>query len=528
MNNWHNIPDEELDGIFRDAADNHEVEFEPASWDKMTQKLDSVSSQSVEPQKSNPWIIRGLLPLSLLLFLLIGVVVYNRDSESNQNKSSKIQAKDAGSRQLKQKHVSTDKVDTYNNSSNSETESIANKSENPSLESNVDNAKSSNVEEVEKAEIENSNAPIVEKTATKTIDRNSIENRKKKGATSSTGSEINRNTSETNLSKTTENVELRKSDGFTFKAKSAKREIYSSSKNNKSNSKENIVNFSSKEGKNPNETNKGFEMKTIDNQMVMITPSVVENIENNTSKSQFSQLSAINNKAFNLNIAFVQPSIKQPLSTVLENKMPITLPASQFKKGLAVRLAYSPDLSVIFGDKIEKVGRNIGVLAEYRFNNRWSVNTGVIRSMKYYDAYPEDYTWIWKMPETPLLEINATCDMLDIPLNIRYDITQNSTSRIFASAGFTSYVMLNEKYKYNYANNYDPSIKWKEWEGSTGAYPFSITNLSVGFERQIFRKVSLQVEPFVKIPLGQVGFGKVRLVTTGVFFSAKYPLIFKK
>ncbi|MCU0325618.1 MAG: PorT family protein, partial [Spirosomaceae bacterium] len=272
----------------------------------------------------------------------------------------------------------------------------------------------------------------------------------------------------------------------------------------------------------------GFEVKSVDNQLVVISPALVENIENNNFKNQFSQLTSIKNKAFNLNPAFIQPSIKQPLSTILENKLSITPSASQFRKGLAVRLAYSPDLSVIFGDKIEKIGRNIGVFAEYRINNRWSVNTGVIRSMKYYDAYPEDYSWIWKMPETPLLEINATCDMLDIPLNIRYDITQNSTSRIFASAGFTSYVMLKEKYKYNYANNYDPSIKWKEWEGSTGAYPFSISNLSVGYERQIFRKVSLQVEPFVKIPLGQVGFGKVRLVTTGVFFSAKYPLTFKK
>jgi hypothetical protein len=517
MNNWLNIPDEEFDGIFRDAADNHEVEFEPASWDKMTQKLDLVRSHSVESQKSNPWIIRGLLPLSLLLFVLIGIVMYNNSSDSNQKIATKIQTKDNGSGQLQQKRVFTDKVNTYNKSSESETETLVNKSENPLFESNVDGAKSPNVVEVEKSKIDNSDTPIVEKTVTKTVGKNLIENQKRKDATSSTGMVRNRDISEANLTKNSKVFKIQGAEINASKAKSENQKIYPLQNEKRTNSKEKTVVFDD-----------GFEVKSVDNQLVVISPALVENIENNNFKNQFSQLTSIKNKAFNLNPAFIQPSIKQPLSTILENKMSITPSASQFKKGLAVRLAYSPDLSVIFGDKIEKIGRNIGVFAEYRINNRWSVNTGVIRSMKYYDAYPEDYSWIWKMPETPLLEINATCDMLDIPLNIRYDITQNSTSRIFASAGFTSYVMLKEKYKYNYANNYDPSIKWKEWEGSTGAYPFSISNLSVGYERQIFRKVSLQVEPFVKIPLGQVGFGKVRLVTTGVFFSAKYPLTFKK
>jgi hypothetical protein len=109
-------------------------------------------------------------------------------------------------------------------------------------------------------------------------------------------------------------------------------------------------------------------------------------------------------------------------------------------------------------------------------------------------------------------------------LNIRYDITQKNKSRMFVTTGVTSYVMLNEKYIYNYENPADPAIKWKNWEGKTGIYKLSNINFSAGYEYQFFRKLSLQVEPFVKVPVSKVGFGKVNLSTIGIFFSAKYPI----
>jgi hypothetical protein len=51
---------------------------------------------------------------------------------------------------------------------------------------------------------------------------------------------------------------------------------------------------------------------------------------------------------------------------------------------------------------------------------------------------------------------------------------------------------------------------------------FSVLNLSVGYERQVSRNFSVQAEPFFKQPLSGVGFGKVKLNTTGIFLSVKY------
>jgi hypothetical protein len=114
--------------------------------------------------------------------------------------------------------------------------------------------------------------------------------------------------------------------------------------------------------------------------------------------------------------------------------------------------------------------------------------------------------------------------MLDVPLNIRYDITQKPNSRWFVSSGMTSYFMLKEQYVYNYENPADPKIKWKNWEGKTGPYYLGTINFSMGYERQIFGKLSLQAEPFFKMPISKVGFGQVHLSTIGLFISAKYPL----
>lgn len=512
MNNWHDISDDELDGIFRDSADKHEVEFEQASWDKMTQKLDLVNSHSVEPQKTNSWIVRGLIPLSLLLLILIGTVIYRQVAEPNEGNSTKVRENVTSINKSKPNDVDTNKVYTRIGKSNlddlkTNENAVFNQkiSSTEPLENDTETIQKQDVTKPDFIKTEKEKLKLPENSSTKpTLDRtkskreevaevDKIENQHKK------------------INKTSKQYLSEK------ESKASQKNIYSKSKTS-----------SAQNNPSSNLEGKDFEVKSIDNQLVIITPELDKNGELEPSKTKFVYLTPIPNRAINLHTKFDLPAIHSPISVLLENKMPSSPVINQFKKGLSLRLVYSPDLSLILGDKIGKIGRNIGVLAEYRLNNRLSINSGVVRSLKYYEAYPEDYTWIWNQTNTPLTEINATCDMLDIPLNIRYDITQKNNSRLFTSVGFTSYVMLNEIYKYNYVNNYDPSIKWKQWEGKTGAYPFSILNFSAGYERQIFRKISIQAEPFIKIPLGQVGFGKVKLASMGVFFSAKYPLFQKK
>lgn len=202
------------------------------------------------------------------------------------------------------------------------------------------------------------------------------------------------------------------------------------------------------------------------------------------------------------------------------------------QKGLSVRFVVSPDLSAIGLRNFQRPGTNVGLLLEYRLASRWSVQAGVLQSTKVYKALPSDYewpkSWNWKtMPES----VNGRCNMLDIPINLRYDVAlppQSNglpSSRWFVGGGVTTYIMKQEKYVYKYpATAYINPTTPRELNKRTGMYGFSHLNLSAGYERALSRRLSWQVEPFAKVPLKGVGFFKVNLLSTGAFFSLRYKL----
>lgn len=117
--------------------------------------------------------------------------------------------------------------------------------------------------------------------------------------------------------------------------------------------------------------------------------------------------------------------------------------------------------------------------------------------------------------------------MIEIPLNLRFDIAQNERSRWFVGAGASSYYMQNEKYDYNYpAHTYN--IIWNDYETSTGWFLLSHLNASAGFEYRFSKKLSLLAEPYVRVPIKKVGYGKVDLFSAGMWFSLRYTPVFTK
>jgi hypothetical protein len=219
--------------------------------------------------------------------------------------------------------------------------------------------------------------------------------------------------------------------------------------------------------------------------------------------------------------------------SVLNPKIVLEKPAEKpttedyFKKGFYGQIGYSPDISLVSEfDKEVSIGRNQAFLLNYRFSKKWSIQSGIIKAVKNYSAYPADYKWVWKNVNTPLKEIMAVCRMIDIPVNVRYDFKSSPRGKFFGSTGLTSYLMQKETYNYFYENDADPSIKWRQWNGKTGFYAAGVLNFSTGLEYKLTKKLSFQIEPFAKIPIKQIGFGKVKLSTYGVLVSANYPLNF--
>ena len=57
---------------------------------------------------------------------------------------------------------------------------------------------------------------------------------------------------------------------------------------------------------------------------------------------------------------------------------------------------------------------------------------------------------------------------------------------------------------------------------------FSVLNLSGGYQHHLSDRVSVMGEPYVKIPVSGVGYGKVKLNSAGVLFTVSVRPFLKK
>lgn len=522
------MSDDELDHLFRESAEKMDFDFDPDSWTKMSQKLDAVAPPPSSGRGASPWPKRSLLLLIGLLVFVGGY--YSIKSSTNQSSEVRDSAPQASKNETTntdlKKYVTTDKVDTDNLSKNETPKTEENKTSNKTAE-NTPSTDKENIAEKNTSTTPTANTESFEKNrgvdktivTENAIATNAVVNTQKHTASAKGVSAKNSSSSVVVARKSREKLE---------KSNVTEKVIYS---------KSNIEVIKTKGAKNQKRSTENIPSANVNT--LAQGNNIVNNDISQISNAPTGTIIEANRLALkNLDLlapkgTFIKLSITLPV-IAFENTQPQApiVPKStpqSFQKGLYLKVGISPDLSLVTTDELTKLGSNSALLLEYRFNKRFSVQSGVLRSMKYYDAYPESYEWPPNWPSPPkLININATCKMLDIPLNIRYDISQKPLSRWFVSFGATNYIMLNEKYVYNYENPNDPKIKWKTWQGKTGTYYLGVLNFSVGYEYQLFRKLSIQAEPFFKMPIANVGFGKVDLSTLGLLVSAKYPIFTHK
>ncbi len=200
------------------------------------------------------------------------------------------------------------------------------------------------------------------------------------------------------------------------------------------------------------------------------------------------------------------------------------LPGAVRQPRLYVGLVVAPDVSTVRFASVEPPRPNLGLLLEYRLTNRLRVTTGLLRSKKQYVARREDYdfgAFTSRVLQRDFTDVEGTCTVLDVPLDLRYDFVAKPNYRVFGGLGLSSYFMQRENYSYEYQENSTA----KYWNGSAvnqNRHLLSVLNLSAGYEHGLGRHWSAQAEPYLKVPLAGVGLGKVRLASAGVFFGLKY------
>ena len=154
---------------------------------------------------------------------------------------------------------------------------------------------------------------------------------------------------------------------------------------------------------------------------------------------------------------------------------------------------------------------------------RFSVRAGFYAARKVYTADPEDYHPpynFWNYYSN-LKNIEANCKVYEIPVTVDYKISSNKKQSWFVSAGVSSLLMKEETYDYYYKPNSSPTyLTYSRTIYDQNKHYFSVLNLSGGYTRVLNKTISLQAEPYVKLSMTGVGYGKVDLNSGGILFSA--------
>jgi len=195
-------------------------------------------------------------------------------------------------------------------------------------------------------------------------------------------------------------------------------------------------------------------------------------------------------------------------------------------KGFYVGVAAGLDVTTVKFQKVNKIGYTANFIVGYRITNKWSLESGLMWDNKKYYSTGEYYN-----PKTPippdynLHYLNGTCEMFEIPLNVKYDFRSRKLNVFFVAAGLSSYLMKKESYigyvtHFSTPNlpGYDKPYVYKNATNNI----FSVGNISGGYQFIFKNNSSFRIEPYLKIPLTGLGFGQMPFLSTGI--SAAYTL----
>jgi hypothetical protein len=505
MNNLDNISDDELDKIFREASEDGFPDNLQNEWSIMSERLDR------EIPQPSLWTKFRSVFFALLLLIPTSLIYFGGKSNQsvlnkNENRKSEISnQKEISSNSLTAKNTTKSSIEGSKNEQSEKSDFGIQKSTEKNADGTLKNANANTLRKMP------SFAQKLVETCGGTFENKDVnaistsENPQK--AFTKIAKQSNANENAQSISKTErESKEIRLiNEDLNYSKKSNPTEIANTETQNETNDLLTNTNASIFENRST---------ESIANLEVPVSRPILFDVE--PLAGFFGPFLISDNVK--------QDSILNP-NIVIEKEAEKPTSADYFKKGFYGQIGYSPDISLVSEfEKDVAWGNNQAFLLNYRFSQKWSIQSGVIKSVKNYSAYPADYKWVWKNVNTPLKEIDAVCKMIDIPVNVRFDFKSSHRRKFFGSTGLTSYLMQKETYKYFYENDADPSIKWRQWNGKTGFYAAGVINFSTGLEYKLTKKLSFQIEPFAKIPIRQIGFGKVKLSTYGVLVSANYPL----
>jgi hypothetical protein len=207
---------------------------------------------------------------------------------------------------------------------------------------------------------------------------------------------------------------------------------------------------------------------------------------------------------------------------VNKNESPEKETKKQKRKGsFIIFLSAGPDISGVSLDKIGVAAIQYGGGIGYNFANGITLRTGFFAGKKIYDADSSDYNppANWWQYYPGLKNIAADCKVYEIPLFVSYNFKPVKNHNWFVSTGVSSLIMKRETYDYLYKGAWGQYQTTQRIIKNTNKHFFSVLTLSGGYIYNLNKHIAFSAEPYFKMPLTGIGFGKIKLKSAGVLFS---------
>jgi len=201
-------------------------------------------------------------------------------------------------------------------------------------------------------------------------------------------------------------------------------------------------------------------------------------------------------------------------------------PKKNVFSNFGITVSAGPDISFVKLNNTGKTTLNYGAGLSYSFAKRFTARAGFYVSRKIYSAKPDQYTGGTVYPYLDM--VDANCKIYEIPVGLTYDIIKKKNYNLFGGIGISSYLMKTEDYDYNYKMPSGQNYTYKAAVKDENKHYFSVLTLSAGYQYRISKRVSVQAEPYMKLPLAGVGIGKIKLNSAGILFTATVKPFSKK
>lgn len=193
--------------------------------------------------------------------------------------------------------------------------------------------------------------------------------------------------------------------------------------------------------------------------------------------------------------------------------------AKTFASNVALTVSAGADLSFIDINNPGKLKPVYGAGLSYALGKHFTVSSGLYVSKKIYTAQPNQYKFTGYV-NPHLTGIDANCKVYEIPLTVYYNFAQAKKHSWVAGAGLSSFLMKSETYDYQYKTSAGQSYNYVRTVTNENKHYFSVLTLSGGYQYKFNSRIALTAEPYIKLPLGGVGLGKVKLNSTGLLLTA--------